>query len=292
MRVLITGINGLLGKDIGKVFLRSKDYEVYGLGRAECLNPKINYKKADLTNFHELKLILDEIKPDIIIHCAAYTKLDDCEKNHDYAQLMNVKVTEFLAEYAEKIVYISSDAVFSGNKGEYRENDTSDAINYYGYTKYLGEGAALKNNDALIIRSSIYGFNTNENQSIAEWGARNLNIHQQINGFVDVRFNPLYSMQLASLLLEMVRRGYKGIYHLGSKKDLSKYEFFKILAKKMGVDEELVKPVSVDTINFTAKRTKDTSLNIDKICASIDKYNDLNTGIEQLIADMKYYQRI
>ena len=84
MRVLITGINGLLGKDIAKVFAANKDYEVYGTGRAVCLNPDINYRKADLTVEKEINSILDEIEPELIIHCAAYTKLDDCEKNQEY----------------------------------------------------------------------------------------------------------------------------------------------------------------------------------------------------------------
>lgn len=292
MRILITGINGLLGKDIGKVFAANKDYEVYGTGRAVCLNPDINYRKADLTVEKEINSILDEIEPELIIHCAAYTKLDDCEKNQEYAQLMNVKVTERLAEYTDRMVYISSDAVFGGSKGDYREEDTCDAVNYYGFTKYQGERAALHNEKALIIRSSMYGFNTNENQSIAEWGARNLVMGRPINGFTDVLFNPLYSLQLADILLQLVEKNMQGTFHLGAKKTVSKYDFFRLLAKELNVDENLVKPVSVDTIDFVAKRTKDTSLNIMKISEIIDESNNLVAGIRQLVTDMRYYKRL
>ena len=292
MRVLITGINGLLGKDIGKVFVKNEDYEVYGVGRASCLNPKINYRKVELTDENALKSILDEIKPEMIIHCAAYTKLDDCEKNQEYAQIMNVKVTKQLAEYTDKMVYISSDAVFSGSKGNYREDDVSDAINYYGFTKFQGEKAALHNKKAVIIRSSIYGFNTNENQSIAEWGARNLVMGHSINGFSDVIFNPLYSLQLANILLKIVENDLRGVFHLGAKMTVSKYDFFRLIAKELEVDENLVKPMSVDAIDFTAKRTKDTSLNIEKIGAILDENNDLLAGIKQLIADMRYNKRL
>lgn len=292
MRVLVTGINGLLGKDIGNIFSQNKTYEVYGLGRAKCLNEKINYRRVDLTDFNELGNILDEIRPDIIIHCAAYTKLDDCEKNQDYARLMNIEVTEYLAGRADRFVYISSDAVFSGHKGNYKEDEVSDAVNYYGYTKYAGERAAEKNEKALIIRSSIYGFNTNGNQSIAEWGARNLVAHNAINGFEDVKFNPLYSVQLASILMELIEQDYKGIFHLGSRITISKYDFFRLLARELNVDEKLVIPVSVDAVTFVAKRTKDTSLNIEKISGIINKYNNLEDGIKQLVSDMKYYRRL
>ena len=292
MKVLITGINGLLGKDIGKVFSEIEEYEVYGVGRAACLNPKINYRKVELTQENELRNVLDEINPEMIIHCAAYTKLDDCEKNQEYAWCMNVKVTEWLAGCTDKIVYISSDAVFSGDKGSYHEDDASDAINYYGFTKFQGEKAALHNKKALIIRSSIYGFNTNENQSIAEWGARNLIAHQSINGFTDVIFNPLYSLQLAQILVKLAETDAQGVFHLGAKTTVSKYNFFRLLAKELQVDEELVKPMSVDAFDFKAKRTKDTSLNIEKISMVLDEHNDLIVGMKQLVKDMRDYKRL
>lgn len=291
MRVVITGINGLLGKDIGRVFSSDEKYEVYGLGRAECLNKGICYRRLDLTDQEEVKSVLAEIRPELIIHCAAYTKLDDCEKNHGYAKLMNVDVTGLLAEQTSRFVYISSDAVFSGDKGNYKEEDASDAINYYGHTKYLGEKAALKNQNSLVIRSSIYGFNTNENQSIAEWGARNLSVGKSVNGFTDVIFNPLYSWQLAQILLELVKNDCKGVLHLGSDEVLSKFDFFRLLARELNVDEGLVNPVSVDSIEFLAKRTKNTSLNVEKMSELTGRKASLATGIKQLVADMRLQKR-
>ncbi len=296
MKVLITGINGLVGKDIGHVFLERGGFDVYGAGRAECMDPKVKYEKLDLADLAKLDAFLAKVKPELIIHCAAYTKLDDCEKNQAYADRMNVGVTRFLAHHTGQFVYISSDAVFSGNKGNYKEEDPSDAVNYYGYTKYQGEIAAMQNKQALVVRSSIYGYNTNENQSIAEWGARNLTKGMQINGFTDVKFNPLYSLQLAGLLYEMVKKGCKGTFHLGSDTTVSKYRFFQLLAQALGKDPALVHPVSVASIDFLAKRTTDTSLDIGKISSvsgiAVGQYNGLQDGIRTLVADMKSHKRL
>lgn len=291
MTILITGVNGLLGKDIAKVMQKSGEYRVVGVGRAECKNPEIEYRKIDLTDKSMLENVVSEIVPDMIIHCAAYTKLDDCEKNKEYAYEMNVVATKNLAQYSRRFVYISSDAVFSGKTGNYSENDSSDSINYYGYTKYMGEKMAAANGNSLIIRSSIYGYNLNDNQSIAEWGIKNLKNGKQINGFSDVIFNPLYSVQFANILLELIQNECIGVYHLGSKQVISKYEFFRLCAKEIGVDERLVNPVSMEEVDFLAKRTKNTSLCIDKAQQYIEGKNDINKGISQMVYDMKLHNR-
>lgn len=292
MIALVTGVNGLLGKDIAKVMFEKGSCKVIGTGRAECKNLDIDYVKIDLTDTSRLEQLLTDIEPDIIIHCAAYTKLDDCEKDNEYAYRMNVEVTRYLAEHAKRFVYISSDAVFSGKTGNYKENDNSDAINYYGYTKYMGEKAAEVCENHLIIRSSIYGYNLNDNQSIAEWGIRSLRDGKAINGFKDVIFNPLYSVQLADILLRMIQKECTGVYHLGSEQVVSKYEFFKLCAREIGAEENLVNPTSVDEIDFIAKRTKDTSLCVDKACEYMDGQNDILGGISQMVQDMKHGHRI
>ena len=292
MKVLITGVNGLLGKDIAKVFAGTGEYQVCGVGRAECYNKEIKYCKVELTDYDQVSNLLKDYCPDIIIHCAAYTKLDDCEKNQEYAKKINVEVTEYLAKSAKYFVYISSDSVFSGEKGNYVESDASDAVNYYGHTKYLGELAARNAECALIIRSSIYGYNLNDNQSIAEWGARNLMAGKDINGFGDVIFNPLYSVQLAKSLLYLVKNGYTGIVHLGAKQVVSKYEFFCMLAKMLEVDEAMVHKASVKSVKFLAQRTLNTSLQSERIHEELSCYNDLYEGMRQLICDMKEDNRI
>lgn len=291
MTVLITGVNGLLGKDIARVMHEKGKFTVIGTGRAECKNADIDYVKMDLLDTARLERVLADVAPEVVIHCAAYTKLDDCEKNNEYAYQMNVEVTKHLATHAKRFVYISSDAVFSGKSGNYIETDPSDAINYYGYTKYMGEKMAELCDNHLIIRSSIYGYNLNNNQSIAEWGIKNLKEGRQINGFSDVMFNPLYSVQLADILLNLIQQGCTGVYHLGAKQTVSKYEFFKLCAQAIGADESLVNPTSVDEMDFFAKRTKNTSLCIKKAAAYMNDQNDIVIGISQMIQDMNFTHR-
>lgn len=296
-KILITGVNGLLGKDIYSVFNAISDYDIYGIGRKSATVTTLgnNYIQLDLTELEKVEQLIKNLNPDIIVHCAAYTKLDDCEKNKEYAYKMNVKVTEILAKNVSYMIYISSDAVFSGNKENgYTEEDSSEALNYYGQTKYEGEVAARKCEKFLIIRSSMYGYKLDESSSIAEWGIRNFLKGKEITGFSDVIFNPLYSKQLSRLLLKMMQDELVGTYHLGASQSVSKYVFFQMISHNLGKDIELVKEGSVKNINFVAKRTLNTSLSINKIKGiyDLDEEIDLQRGINEMIRDMKQEGKI
>ena len=113
-----------------------------------------------------------------------------------------------------------------------------------------------------------------------------------INGFQDVIFNPLYSLQLAQSLLYLVENQYTGVIHLGSKQTISKYDFFRKLAKMLGVDERLVHAISVDSVSFYAARTKNTSLHTEDELDYLNRYCDLDEGMRQLISDLKKDRRI
>lgn len=290
MKILITGINGLLGKDILQAFVKDEKYELFGVGRKNFRHVGVKYTQLDLTNYNDLKEYADSVKPDAVIHCAAYTKLDACEENKKYAYKMNVDVTEKLSSICNHMIYMSSDAVFSGNKGLYSEDDNPDPVNYYGLTKYQGELAASQRRTNLIIRSSIFGYSHDtDNVSIAEWGLKNLYKNQGISGFEDVYFNPLYSRVLGQKIKNMCDNRVEGLYHLGSIDRISKYEFFVMLADKLGVDRSLVTASSVKTKSFIAKRTLDTSLSTAKYISEFGCGLSVDKQIEDYVADAKQY---
>ena len=287
MKILVTGINGLVGKDIADLFAKN-NYKVIGVGRSDKCVVDVEYKQIDLTDFEELGNFLNGLKPDAIIHCAAYTKLDDCENNPAYASKMNVDVTEFLATRCERFVYVSSDAVFSGNDNEpYNEEFQPNPINYYGRTKYEGEAKARLNGNAIIVRSSLYGYRPDNESAIAEWGLRSLLRDEAITGFSDVKFNPLYSKQFAEAVKFLFEGNFGGIYHLGCSENLSKYDFFRKIASVAGKDQGLVNEGRVSDKVFKAQRTKDTCLNIDKFTSVYGKKFSLEAGLNSFVEDVR-----
>lgn len=169
MRILVTGSNGMLGSDIVKIFLNN-NYKVFGIDKNDNINNNINFYKMDLTNLIELKKVLRNINPDLIIHTAAFVDVNFCENNIQKAIDLHVVVTRILAKFGCQMIYISTDSVFNGIKGNYTEDDIPDPLNVYARTKLLGEFATLSNNKkATVIRTNIFGFHKDKlRNSLAE----------------------------------------------------------------------------------------------------------------------------
>jgi dTDP-4-dehydrorhamnose reductase len=157
MKIIVTGVNGQLGHDVVKELNKKDNYEVLG----------IDINDLDITNKLDVENFIFDTNPDIIIHCAAYTSVDDAEINKKLCYNVNFNGTKYLVNSAKmidaKFVYISTDYVFSGNKkSEYTVDDKPDPRSYYGKTKYLGEIETLKHDKHFILRISwVFGKNGN-----------------------------------------------------------------------------------------------------------------------------------
>ena len=191
----------MLGKTIVDEFLRCGRFEVFGINRSVNIHSKINEYVCDLGDDESVKKTLNLVKPDMIIHCAANVDIDFCEKNKEAAYKVNAEATRLLASYQPqktKFIYISTDAVFDGLLGNYNEKDITSPLNYYARTKLLGEQFVQEENPAsIIIRTNIYGFHRPvPGRSLVEWALSSLSKGDQITGFCDVCFNPVYTRQL------------------------------------------------------------------------------------------------
>lgn len=290
MRILVTGSSGMLGKDVATLFSKDNANEVYGISRTGSVDGISNIK-ADLTHAQSLKKQLDFIQPELIIHCAASVNVDACEGNRAQADLLHVESTRLLATYSEhpRLVYISTDSVFDGEKGNYTEQDDAQPLNYYAQSKWKGEAAALSNRQALVLRTNIYGFHKpTKTGSLVEWAFCQLSEGKSINGFHDVFFNPLYTVQLADVIAELVQKQSKGIIHAGADRFVSKYDFLITIADTFGFDRGLVKSVSVNDMTFKAKRPKDTTLNTTLLAQQLGHaVPDFDSGMKQLKQDFK-----
>ena len=228
MRYFITGYKGQLGYDIAKTLLENKESDIVVSDRVD-FDPDIDkksiklkeennlaFRTLDITNKEEVMSLIEDIKPDVIFHCAAWTNVDGAEDNYDACYKVNVDGTANLTEVAKKldckIVYISSDYVFDGKKeGLYKEDDSTNPLNVYGKTKFLGEEAVRKYDKHFILRISwVYGVN---GRNFVKTMLNLSETKDELNVVCDQVGSPTYTKDVARLLVDMVKTDKYGTYH-------------------------------------------------------------------------------
>ena len=290
-KILITGISGMLGSAVLRTFQKSNEFDIYGVSRKPSFNiNNVEMLYGDLSDFEFISSISVENKFDIIIHCSAEVNVNLCETDHDHAYNSNVVATENIISLASKlIIYISTDAVFDGQSGNYNEKDHVNPLNYYAQTKLLGENAIKKSpNDYLILRTNIYGFNQPMKSSLFEWAYRELIDSKKINGFSNMYFNPLYVGQIAQLILEWINLDIKkGIYNIGTNDFVSKHEFLQNIINTFEFNDNQLNNVVFDASQFVAPRALNTTLDITKTKIIFPSFDfSLNSGMLQLKRDL------
>ncbi len=297
-KLLITGISGLLGSNLAYI-LRDK-YDITGwYNLHKVFIPDVNSFKVDITDKQSVQKFLSGYNPDIILHCASLTDLDYCENNKKETEKVNVEGTQNISSACSnqdtKLIYISTDAVYDGKKGDYTESDSVSPCNYYGLTKYEAEGAVKAHKDYIILRTNIFGWNVQNKQSLAEWILYNLQRGCSINGFTDAIFSSIYTLEFARILDKIIENNLTGTFNLASRTSLSKYEFATLIAEAFNIDKNFIKPISIDGYHFAAKRGNNLSLNTRKLeralaqdMPSIEKcidlfFKDFRSGINDEI---------
>jgi len=268
LKILVTGVSGLLGSNLAYYFRdRHEMIGIYHSNHVEI--SRVTTVKGDITKPDEMQWVVSKFQPDVVIHCASLTNIDYCETHRAAAHRINVEGTrnlvQSLRESTAKLIYISTDAVFDGLKGNYSETDSVSPPNYYGQTKYEGELEAQQREKSLIVRTNIFGWNIRNKYSLAEWILYELMAEREIPGFVDVSFSSIYNFDLAQLLEQAISMDLDGMYNIASGSSLTKYEFAIAIAERFGLNVNLVKPISVHQFPLIAKRAKNLSLDVEKI---------------------------
>jgi dTDP-4-dehydrorhamnose reductase len=272
--IVVTGGSGLLGATV-VLQARSLGREVVGLYHGHALQiPGVGMRQVNLIDFAATRELLLELRPRTIIHCAAATNLDWCEAHPEEAEKLNVDASSLLAEIARDLnaqfVYISTDAVFDGKRGNYSETDEPCPLSVYARTKLSGEHAVLeRHGSTLIVRINIYGWNVQQKLSLGEWFLKQLQEEKEVPGFTDVTFCPTLVNDLAEVLLRMLDRGLSGLYHVAGSERISKYEFGRCVAKTFGLDPGKVFPTRIVEANLKARRSLNISLNTTKVCQTM-----------------------
>ncbi len=289
MRLLVTGASGLLGLSLS--LEASAHYTVIGVARTPLQGVPFEAHALDLLQENIAAKLLQAFRPDAIIHCAALTYPDECEAHPDLAYRMNTWLPTQLAEQCAAahipLLHISTDAVFDGREPiPYTEIHPPNPLNVYARTKWEAEKAVLESYpQALVVRTNFYGWSASGKRSLAEFFFYNLSQNKAVNGFTDAIFCPLLVNDLAKLLLEMLERGLSGLYHVLGTQPISKYEFGVAIARKFGLDERLIRPISITESGLKAPRSTHLWLSTEKAHRALGHpLPDLSTGLEQFYA--------
>ncbi len=288
MRLIVTGATGLLGLNLS-LTAAAQGHAVTGLAHTRQLNGiPFTLKNVDLLNMDRALAMMTALEPEAVIHCAAIANLGVAENNPDLAYQVNAAVPGRLAKWAAEagipFVHISTDAVFDGAVGGYREDDSTHPLSVYAQTKLAGEEAVGDANpDALIARVVFYGWSLSGKRSLSEFFFNQLKAGNRLKGFVDAIFCPLYVEDLAETLLEMLLHKLTGIYHVVSPESLSKYDFGVGIAQRFGFDPGLIEPVEMRSLDRDAPRALNLTLSTDKVQADLGHaLPSIAEGIERL----------
>ncbi|MCK4265919.1 MAG: dTDP-4-dehydrorhamnose reductase [Thermoplasmata archaeon] len=288
-KILVVGASGLLGSKIVNV---AKDRcEVYG---TYCRNvfssDNCQAIKLDITDLESTKSTIERVRPDWIILTSAQTNVDLCEREPKIAWDLNVEGPKNVAVAAEKVgsrlIYISTDYVFDGEKGYYTEDDIPNPISEYGRMKLEGEKVVkdICVNYIIARVAVLYGWNTTTGKlNFITWVIDRLRKGEEARLFTDQYITPTFALNAAELLIKMIEKGLKGLYHMGGGECINRYKAGLKIANSFDLDKDLLQPTTLDQFEGLAKRPRNSCLNSKKLEKELNiKMMNLDDGLEAM----------
>jgi dTDP-4-dehydrorhamnose reductase len=281
-KIAITGSNGLLGQTLVNLLLKEKEiYEVYGLSRGEnrSCRSDFSYHSVDITNQENLSKVMNEIQPDFIVNTAAMTHVDVCEDQKEACDLLNVEAVKYLTQISSEmnahLIHISTDFIFDGIQGYYKETDKPNPLSYYGLSKLKSEEVLEKSTIDFTILRTILVFGQVNNlgrNNIVLWVKESLEDKKEIT-IIDDQFRmPTYVEDLAMACKLSIDKRAKGIFNISSNELLSIYEIAQQIAEVFHLDGSLVKRISTGTLNQKAPRPPKTGFDLSKTNKELNFY--------------------
>jgi dTDP-4-dehydrorhamnose reductase len=259
-RILVLGANGMLGQRIIHFYSNQENIRLLGCSfePSPCFD-NVEYKSCDITNRENIKDIVLDFYPDCIINTAAFTNVDLCETEREKAWKINVKGVEYLAEASRIIdahlISISTDYVFDGTRGPYDERAKPNPLGYYGRTKLASENALkISGTFYTILRTNVlYGI-ANSRPDYVRWVVNSLKAKSLIRIVIDQINNPTFIDDLVQAI-NLVREYKKyGIYNIGGREFISRYDFTLRIADYFNLDKSLITPITTGELKQSAKR--------------------------------------
>lgn len=274
MKILVTGSNGLLGQKLTDLLISTPGVSLIATGKGANRHPLTTgyvYEEMDVTDQSKLEEVISKYEPDFLIHTAAVTHVDVAEANKDLAFAINVRAVENLAFICARegihFIHLSTDFVFDGLKGPYREDDIPNPLSYYGETKYLAEKKLMASGAKwTIIRTIlVYGVIQDASRSnIVLWAKNALLQNDPISVVNDQWRMPTLAEDLAMACLLVANNRATGIYHVSGRDMMSVLEIVYRVAEFWNLETSGIRPVSSKDLNQSAARPSRTGFILDK----------------------------
>lgn len=272
--ILVTGSNGLLGQKITERILETKQFSLIATSKGPNRYPVkegYTYAEMDILNPKNVREVIEAYRPDTIIHTAAMTNVDTCEDQKELAYRLNVEAVQTLVslcnDYSIHLVHLSTDFIFDGAAGPYDEEAEPNPLSYYGLTKLQAE-EAVRNSKcrwAILRTIIVYGIVADMSRSnIVLWAKGALEKGNPINVVNDQWRMPTLAEDLADCCLLAVEKDAQGVYNASGKDIMSISELVGRVADYWQLDKSLIKEISAETLNQTAKRPVRTGFILDK----------------------------
>ena len=279
-KIVITGSNGLLGQTLVNLLLKEpENYSVIGLsiGNNRMNRNDFQFYNIDITNYDQLKQCISNIKPSVIINTAAMTNVDICELKQYECNLLNVQAVKHLAQICDMfnihLIQISTDFIFDGTEGTYKETDVPNPLSVYGHSKLKAENI-IKSSDinfSILRTILVYGkVNNSKKSNIVLWVKEMLENNKEITIVDDQYRMPTYVEDLAMACKLIVDKNISGVYHISSNELLSVFEIANQIADVFGLNKKLIKPISTKTLNQKAIRPPKTGFDLSKTIKELD----------------------
>jgi dTDP-4-dehydrorhamnose reductase len=275
-RILITGANGFIGQYITRELVNNSRHQVIATGKTDSRLPFIvsdcyQYLDLDITDRSRVDKIFETEKPEVVIHTAALGQPDFCEQNRETCFAVNVTGTKNIAESCKKInsflVFLSTDFVFDGESGPYRETDKVNPINIYGKSKLQGEQLIHETStDHAVVRlCSVYGIPlSGDARNIITWVQENLVKMKSIKAVDDQVRTPTYIGDATDAIITLADKKISGIFHISGEQALTPYDMAMATASYLRLDQQLIEKVNSALLNQPARRPLVTGFVIDK----------------------------
>lgn len=273
MNILVTGANGLLGQKLTRLLDQKSDLQTIATAR-RLIGYSLQHSKfrvLDVTNLIQTEKVIQEVKPDVVIHTAAMTQVDQCETEREACWQANVTGVENLVKACEKVnaflVHVSTDFIFDGTHGPLDETAIPKPVNYYGESKLAGEKVVMNSKlDWAILRTVlVYGITEDMSRSnIVLWVRKNLEEGKSINVVNDQWRTPTLAEDLAMGCFLAATKKAKGIFHISGEKMMTPYDIAIETADFFGLDRSLIKQTDSSKFKQPAARPLKTGFIIEK----------------------------
>jgi dTDP-4-dehydrorhamnose reductase len=268
-KLLVLGGSGFVGGNIVQSSLVGWEAAVFEKQRHPDLG-SVLFREVDITDRGELLAAMDELRPDAVVNAAAISNIDFAEQNRDLAWRVNVTGAENAAEGCARLdaryVFFSSDAVFDGAAGPYREQDAVSPVNFYGKTKAEAEKAVLSiyPRTAVVRISLVVGYPVTGGNSFYP------SLEERLRRGEEIRYperelrTPVDVLTLAEAVLELGKNDVRGIIHIGSTGSVSRYELARMVAKEMGYSPDSIGPEKADAGPGRAPRHRNGVISVER----------------------------